>query len=621
MEFLLKASALTAIFFTIYKIFIERDTFFESNRWFLLLGLLLAMLLPLIIIPVYIEYQMNPAIDYIINDNTEALQQEHPFNILDYIPYIYGMGVLYFSIRFIIQLVSLTKFIIKNKRFKENGFTFIETDENISPFSFFKWIVYNPTHFNKNELQQIIIHEKVHAKEYHSIDNFIAQLSCIILWFNPFVWLYTKELKENLEFIADKKAIKNQNCKKEYQYTLLKTSLPSHQMVLSNSFYNSSIKKRIVMLQKSKSRKINQLKYALIIPVIAGFLMSFNTKEVYILKEQSKDLYNLKSNTEKDIEIIFNKDLTNKALEKLKKTLKNEGVTFSYSNLNRNEKNEIVSINATFKDEKGSATWNASNSNNEPIQSFYFFKKADSFGVRALNDVIEDSEDFEDSEAPNKHETEKIIFRKIQTDTLHFDEKLKDSIHFSYQIEDETEGKTNVVFRQGNRIISSDSIIFTKSNKSQVKSSTNKDKNPLFVINGTISKKETLDNLNPDEIESITVLKDISATSIYGNKGKNGVILIVTKNEASINKNKKLERITVKTIKHEDTKKTIVKTEIETNDNTDPLFILNNKEISKEKMEAIDPKKIESVNVLKGPTAIEKYGEKGKNGVVEITSK
>jgi beta-lactamase regulating signal transducer with metallopeptidase domain len=139
--------------------------------------------------------------------------------------------------------------------------------------------------FTKKELEQIITHEKVHVDQHHSIDILLTQLTCITLWFNPFIWLYNKNLKQNLEFIADKNAQSKVTCKKSYQTTLLKTSMPSHQIVLSNHFYNSLIKKRIVMLHKSKSKKINLIKYAFIIPLLAIFLMSFNTKEVYIKKE------------------------------------------------------------------------------------------------------------------------------------------------------------------------------------------------------------------------------------------------------------------------------------------------------------------------------------------------
>ena len=96
------------------------------------------------------------------------------------------------------------------------------------------------------------------------------------------VWLYKKDLKQNLEFIADKNAQANTNCKKSYQHLLLKTSVPNYQVALTNNFYNSSIKKRIVMLHKNRSHKRNQLKFLLVLPALVLFLMSFNTKEIYI---------------------------------------------------------------------------------------------------------------------------------------------------------------------------------------------------------------------------------------------------------------------------------------------------------------------------------------------------
>nr|WP_262481145.1 M56 family metallopeptidase [Algibacter pectinivorans] len=139
-------------------------------------------------------------------------------------------------------------------------------------------MVLNPNSFNKTELQQIITHEKIHANQKHTLDVLIGQLACIALWFNPVIWFYNKDLKQNLEFIAD---FKTQNTfdPKSYQSTLLKTTLAHHQMQFSNNFYNSLIKKRIVMLHKSKSKKVNLLKHTLVLPLLALFLIACSSKE------------------------------------------------------------------------------------------------------------------------------------------------------------------------------------------------------------------------------------------------------------------------------------------------------------------------------------------------------
>ena len=175
--------------------------------------------------------------------------------------------------------------LIQNPKNKDGIYTYVIVENKISPFSFFKWIVYNPENYNKDELQLILIHEKVHANQMHSIDILFTQLACVIFWFNPLIWLYRKEVRQNLEYIADNKTQMQSNCQKEYQRLLVKTSVVNHNITLSNNFYNSLIKERIVMLHKSKSKKANLLKYVLVIPLLALFLMSFNTEDIYIEKE------------------------------------------------------------------------------------------------------------------------------------------------------------------------------------------------------------------------------------------------------------------------------------------------------------------------------------------------
>lgn len=109
---------------------------------------------------------------------------------------------------------------------------------------------------------------------------------------------------------------------------------------------------------------------------------------------------------------------------------------------------------------------------------------------------------------------------------------------------------------------------------------------PLFILDG--KEINTINNISPDRIESISVLKNESSTILYGEKGKNGVVIITSKKSGS--------------------------------PATEALVILDGKETT---MKAIDvnPDNIQSINVLKGESAISKYGEKGKNGAIEITMK
>ena len=206
MEYLLKSSGIIAIFYGFYKIVLERETFFQSNRYFLLTGILIALVLPYINIPLYIGNNSKPIEDFIVLENHAIITKDETINWLTIFNKIYLIGVLFLIGKLIVNLISLGNLILKHPVEKVNGFSMVRTHQDISPFSFFNYIVFNPNQFNSKELKQIISHEKIHAFQYHSIDIIISQIISIILWFNPIIWLYKKELVQNLEFIADDKA-------------------------------------------------------------------------------------------------------------------------------------------------------------------------------------------------------------------------------------------------------------------------------------------------------------------------------------------------------------------------------------------------------------------------------
>ncbi|MFI1770738.1 TonB-dependent receptor plug domain-containing protein [Thalassobellus citreus] len=648
MEYLLKASAVIAIFYLCYKLFLQRDTFFQFNRLFLLIGLITAFTIPFVIIPIYVEYTPIDLTNFTTDTSTVTKTIEEPFNFIDLIPIIYLLGIIVFSIRFIIQLVSLSRVIIKNKRDKQSHFTIITTTNNILPFSYFKWIVFNPAQFNKEELKQILAHEMVHVKQYHSIDNIITQLACIVLWFNPFIWLYNKDLKQNLEFIADKNAQQKTDCKKSYQYTLLKTYIPTHQSVLSNNFYNSLIKKRIVMLHKSKSKQINLIKYAFIIPILGLFLMSFNTEEVYVEKEiQDTDNTNLNPVETKDIKIIFTKDLTDNELEKIKRKLKKDGINFSYTNLKRNEQKEIISVSTKFENKKGNATWSAYNTKNEPIKAFYFSKTEKEFGVGILEKEIKKTSPWKVSSERNN-----TVF--ISKDTLYVNDKSsileksandfdEDPLYIlnGKEITKEEFEKINelninsvsvikgehAIKKYGNK--GENGVVLIKSKSENSKTTTLKlESNALYIIDGKESSAKELEKIHPNNIKSIDVFKDEIATIKYGDKGKNGVIEITTKRdkwETKFIEGKPFNKVSVtgygkSSDSINDNRHIRIRSTSTANGNS-PLIIVDGKELPHEKLENIKPDNIESMKVLKDKKAIDKYGKKGENGVVEITTK
>ncbi|NNK75992.1 MAG: M56 family metallopeptidase, partial [Maribacter sp.] len=383
--YLLKVSGILTIFYLAYQAFLKRETFFSINRQFLISGIVTALLLPFVSLTNYIEIEATP-INLVATQTAMAtpIVEVRAFNWTALLFGIYSAGLLIFSTKFIVQLLSLFKLIKRNKIAKQGKFYHVETHKNIAPFSFFNHIFYNPTMYSPSELSAILKHEKAHSSQWHSIDVILSYLVAIGTWMNPFSWLYQNKIKQNLEFLADESATKEVMSVKKYQYTLLKVSGNQFFTPIVNNFYNSLIKKRIVMLNKSKSNKRNILKIALILPILAIFLVSFNTKDVYIPIEYKNGVSLNTESTSEIIEITIDKNTTDKQLSEIKKDLAKKGVDFSYTVVH-NSKNEItdISIDFSVKKENGKTVRSSSNFNNgdDPIDPIHIFYDEDTNSI------------------------------------------------------------------------------------------------------------------------------------------------------------------------------------------------------------------------------------------------
>ncbi|WP_159017830.1 M56 family metallopeptidase [Algibacter sp. L3A6] len=598
MEYLLKVSALLAIFYVSYKVFLQRDTFFNENRWFLILGIVTAFVLPSLVIPIYIEYTPVDAPNF-NNIPTEVSENiETPFNILDYLPIIYLLGVIGFSIRFLIQLTSLSLVISKSKKEKHGKYTYIKTDKNISPFSFFNWIVFNPNNFNNNELEQILIHEKIHSNQKHSIDVLLTQLSCIALWFNPLIWFYNKALKQNLEFIADNETQHQIDCKKTYQITLLKTSLPSHQMALTNNFHTSLIKKRIVMLHKSKSKKISLFKYTLIIPLLFTFIFNFNTEVIAQTKEQN---INITGKSDSEVPLKLEEDDNPLIII--------DGKTSSKTNLEHLNHSNIESINIL----KGNAATQAYGNKGDNGVMLITTKQQSQWKVsseRNKNVIHATKDTIYVNEKPNV--LQKLVNGYDKEPLFILDDKTITKKELTLLDEQTINSISTIKGEQATKKYGKNAnngvvVIKTRTADSQNSPFVKIVKVKLYIVDGEEIKEADFQKIDPENIKSINVLKGKSAIDKYGEKAKNGAIEITTKNNNQ-NNSDSLQ-----------TKKTQHKLELAKD--KQPLVYVDNEEVNYEDLKNLDTENIESMNVLKNKNATDKYGDKGKNGVIEITTK
>ena len=280
--YLIKSSGLVALFYIAYVLMLRKETFFNSNRWFLLAGLITSIILPFVFITkiIWVEPGATP-----INWSNVPMTnytQEKTFE--DYLPLLtalsYGIGILLLLAKFAFDFYSLNT-VLKGKSIQQQAdFKFIDTKENVAPFSYFNTIVYNSALYTASELENILEHEKVHSEQNHTVDVLISRFFCVVFWFNPFIWLYKKAILQNLEFIADNEATKKISDKKAYQITLLKITTHENCAAITNHFYQSLIKKRIVMLNKNQSKKRNSWKYALVVPALIAFVLLFQIEVV-----------------------------------------------------------------------------------------------------------------------------------------------------------------------------------------------------------------------------------------------------------------------------------------------------------------------------------------------------
>ncbi|MEQ1675713.1 MAG: M56 family metallopeptidase [Chitinophagaceae bacterium] len=281
--YLIKLSVSLAVVFLFYYFILRKLTFYNNNRWYLLAYTVLSFFIPFINISPVLEkneWANSDVVNWmpvIGTGGREVVQQVNllsPWNIL---LIVVVSGMLIMLIRLLIQLFSFRRMLRNAARISSDGMSLYQVDANIIPFSFGNSIFINRHLHTETELQEIISHEFVHVKQRHSLDIIWAEVLCLLNWYNPFVWLIRKCIRQNLEFIADGKVLENGVDRKQYQYLLLKV-IGNNQFSIASKFNFSSLKKRIAMMNKIRSAKINLLRFLFVLPLAVVLLLAFRNK-------------------------------------------------------------------------------------------------------------------------------------------------------------------------------------------------------------------------------------------------------------------------------------------------------------------------------------------------------
>lgn len=324
---------LLAVCLLFYKLLLQKETYYRLNRVILLTCLVLAFLLPLVPVPRQfslvnselaavngpqkpIAEQLTVAdpgnlpdvqaaqpapVDKTVLPNVSAKTETPAIQpavkpqaivpaakpvipaaltmqvVLKWAFWLYWCGVAAFGANLLLQVIVLLLQAYKKPVMKDGIYRIVELDDDKAPCSFGNNIFINPAKYDWETYNQILMHEKVHIQQGHSFDLITAELMLVVQWFNPFAWLYRRELESNLEFLTDDSVLHHHKVEPaEYQLSLLKVSVPNFSMRITTNYNQSLLKKRIVMMNAKRSNIHTMWKYFMLMPLLVALVCGLN---------------------------------------------------------------------------------------------------------------------------------------------------------------------------------------------------------------------------------------------------------------------------------------------------------------------------------------------------------
>lgn len=449
-SYLLQMACWLAAFWLVYILALRKETFFELNRWFLLVGIMAAFLLPLF--PVRYDVIKNPTdlslllMTGKLSETTSAVKD--PIN---YWFLFYGLGAFVVFTRFLLQCIKLLWLIRKSEPVWVDNTRVFKFEGKTAPFSFFNFIFVSKTMDNEAELKTVVAHEKVHINERHWADLLLLEVARTVQWFNPLLLLYRKAIMQNHEYLADYGTLQNGVSAQTYKAVLVNQMLGVPVLRVANGFTLFNPTKRIFMMNKNKTKPAMQLKLLWALPLIALIMVGF-AKPNYVAAE-------------------------------------NHG-----SEVNANQK--TITVSGKIANEEGEALPGAS----IVIKNGTHGTISNPQGKFLLEGVKPDDEIA-------------ISFVGYATQIL----KAKSELNVSMKKE------VVVIGYATNQIAPPPPppppMVINRYGES---------KKPLIILDGKPFTSD-INSIDPKTIESITVLKDESSIAVYGDEGKDGVIVMTSK--------------------------------------------------------------------------------------------
>ena len=523
--YILKSSVCLVLFYLFFRVLLSKETFHRFNRVALLGVLFLSLLIPFIevttnhqvevqqtmltIEQVLLMAEMEPAT--VDATGGVAVHEVASLSWIEILLLVYLSGIIFFACRNLYSLIRLFRLIHSGKREKlENGTTLVVHEQEIAPFSWMKYIVISRKDLEENG-REILIHEAAHIRHRHSIDLLVADICIFFQWFNPGAWLLKQELQNIHEYEADETVINEGVNAKEYQLLLIKKAVGTRLYSMANSFNHSKLKKRITMMLKEKSSPWARLKYLYVLPVAAIAVTAFARPEV---SDKVEKISSVKVN---DLAAI----VETKVVESAGDTTKPADVKYVPAEVRKQLKGtpvfEVAEEMPEFPGGGMSAFMDYIKTNMRYPASA---KENGTQGRVTVQFVVDEDGSIKDSKVlrsvDKDMDAEALRLINIMPKWKPGRQKgqpvaVKFTVPVMFRLDDDKLEKTS------------------SANGITVEGYAGNGKEPLYIVDGKEVTPSVMSALNPDKIERVTVLKDKSATDLYGEEGQNGVVLITLK--------------------------------------------------------------------------------------------
>ena len=626
--YILKSSLCLALFYLFYRLLLSKETFHRFNRIALLGVMLISCLLPLIRVTVDQATVVNTSVMLVEEDMLmypwemqAVVQEEAAFPWREWLVAVYFLGILFFLLRNFLSL-GYVFYLIRHSRCRrmENGICLVVHQAGFAPFSWMKYIVISQTDLDENGTD-ILTHEEAHIRNGHSWDLLLVELCVWLQWFNPAAWLLKQELQNVHEYEADEAVLRQGIDAKRYQMLLIKKAVGARLYYsIANSFNHSSLKKRITMMIRKKSNPWARAKYLYVLPLAAVTVAAFARPEI---SEPLDEISSVKVN---DLSAITGKNspenLSVAATSAADVTLKMKVTDQSGSPIVGASVLIVNSTSGTLTDSEGNFTLKVGD--DQRISVSYIGMKSVELSVKeCLEKQIKEVRLTSDADSGPQltvvSQSSESASQKAPQHNTTSEPQNTEEVFMVVENMPEFPGGLNACLK------------FLADHVAYPKEAAEKKIQGRVIVQFVVMKDGSIANARV--IRSVDPLLDAEALRVIGlmPKWKPG-----TQRGQAVNV-KFTMPITFRLDKDStDMQPALVGKVIEisgaTKENNQkafhfpdgketPLVVVDGEEISVSSLEKLSSDTFESINVFKGETAINRFGEKGKNGVLLITTK